>query len=72
MRFQYQLFFQRDEFFLFAGLIALDIVLFAYLASRYQYLEVEEKKDDKKEKKEEEKKKKEAAAKAAGGSDERW
>lgn len=31
---------------MFAGLIALDIVLFAFLASRYQYVEVEEKKKD--------------------------
>lgn len=36
------------EFFLFAGLIALDIVLFAFLAARYTYVEVDQKTKDEK------------------------
>lgn len=34
------------EFFLFAGLIAVDIVWFAFLAARYSYVEDEKKKED--------------------------
>lgn len=34
------------EFFLFAGLMAADMLLFFYLAGRYTYVKVEDAKDD--------------------------
>ena len=43
------MFLQSMEFFLFAGLIALDIILFVILALRYTYVEDQKEKNDSKE-----------------------
>ena len=40
------------EFFLFAGLMALDMLLFFYLAARYTYVQVEKPKGEEEENKE--------------------
>jgi solute carrier family 15 (oligopeptide transporter), member 1 len=34
------LFIQSDEFFLFAGLMGLDMIIFIFLATRYEYVSV--------------------------------
>jgi hypothetical protein len=42
------IFFQANEFFLFAGLMLVDMGIFAIMAMKYKYVEIPEEEDDEK------------------------